>query len=79
MCNQLRIVDLLPDSNVDFPRQQQIIDRRVQFIEILQVQGITIKTKIDIGSTTPISLCTRSIKRNLPYFLVARQHSEPFR
>ena len=27
MGNQIRIVDLLPDSNVDFPRQQQTIDR----------------------------------------------------
>jgi hypothetical protein len=26
MGNQLRIVDLLPGSNVDFPRQQRTID-----------------------------------------------------
>ena len=34
MGNQVGIVNLLPDGNVDFPREQQIVNTCIQFSKI---------------------------------------------
>ena len=72
MGNQVGIINLLPDGNVNFPGEQQVVNTCIQFSKIFQAQGIPIKTQVYVGTITRIPFGARAVQGNLLHFPITR-------